>query len=190
METAPGRHPEPVGPMYRGTGRPSFRGASTTRSFTETVGDATVQTADDIGAVVTATDDDNDSLTYTLEGTDRDEFTIDSRGQIKTKIGQSYDRETKESYSTMVRVDDGEGGTDTIAVTINVTDAEEKPLEPTAPSVSAGSTTSVNVMWNAPSNTGRPDDNQLRPAVQKEFGYRLERRSAGRDRNEHKYRES
>ena len=147
-----------------GTGRtnaqgnmaPEFPGMSTTRSFAETVGDATVQSAGNIGAVVTATDADNDMLTYTLEGADKDEFTIDSNGQIKTKVGESYDRETKARYSVMVMANDQNGGTDTIAVTINVTNVAEKPLTPARPSVSSGSTTSVNVMWSAPSNAGRP----------------------------------
>ena len=129
-----------------------------TRSFTETVGAARVQSAGNIGGAVTATDDDNDTLTYSLEGTDKDSFTIDSgTGQIQMKVGESYDHEAKTSYSVTVKADDGEGGTDTIAVTINVTNATEKPLAPSAPpSVFSGSTASVNVMWNAPSNTGRP----------------------------------
>ena len=141
----------------QGNREPEFPGISTTRSFTETVGDATVQSAGDVGAAVSATDQDNHPLTYTLGGADKDSFTIDSgTGQIKTKVGESYDRETKESYSVMVMADDQNGGTDTITVTINVTDVTEKPLAPARPSVSSGSTTSVNVTWNGPSNTGRP----------------------------------
>ncbi len=146
-----------------GTGRtrdnraPEFPGTSTTRSFAETVGNAMVGSADNIGGAVTATDDDNDTLSYSLEGMDKDSFTIDSgTGQIKTKVGSKYDRETKASYSVTVKAGDQNGGTDTIAVTINVTNVAEKPLTPARPSVSSGSTMSVNVMWNAPSNTGRP----------------------------------
>ena len=136
---------------------PEFSGTSTTRSFAETVGDATVQSAGNVGVAVSATDQDNDTLAYSLEGTDAGKFTIVSgSGQILTKVGESYDRETKASYSVMVKADDSNGGTDTIAVTVTVTDVEEKPLAPAAPSVSAASATSVNVMWNAPSNTGRP----------------------------------
>ncbi|MDE0292030.1 MAG: spondin domain-containing protein [Candidatus Dadabacteria bacterium] len=136
---------------------PEFSGMSATRSFTETVGDATVRSAGDIGAAVAAIDDDNDTLSYTLEGTDKDSFTIDSgTGQIKTKVGSKYDREAKGSYSVTVKADDQNGGTDMIAVTINVTNVEEKPLAPAAPLVSSGSTTSVNVMWTAPGNAGRP----------------------------------
>ncbi len=136
---------------------PEFtEGTSTARSFEETVGDARVQSAGTIGGAVTATDDDNDTLTYSLEGTDAGKFTVDSNGQIKTRVGESYDRESKASYSVTVGVNDGEGGTDTIAVTINVDNEMEPPLAPDAPSVSAASATSINVTWNAPSNTGRP----------------------------------
>ena len=141
----------------QGNRMPEFmEGLTATRSFMETVGDARVGSAGNVGAVVTATDADDDMLTYTLEGADKDEFTLDSSGQIRTKVGKSYDRETKARYSVMVMANDQNGGTDTVEVTANVMDAEEKPLAPAAPSVSAASATSVNVMWNAPSNTGRP----------------------------------
>ena len=137
---------------------PTFTNASTTRSFAETVGDTTVQTPADIGAVVTATDPDNDTLSYTLEGTDKDKFTIDSgTGQIQTKVGESYDYETDTSYAVRVKASDGTAN-DTISVTINITNATEKPLAPVAPTVTStsGSTTSLDVTWTAPSNTGRP----------------------------------
>ena len=136
---------------------PEFPGNSATRSFAETVGDATVGTAGNIGTVVSATDADSDPLTYTLEGADRNKFTIDSTsGRIQTKVGERYDREAKASYSVTVKADDERGGTDTIDVTITVTDMIEPPLAPAAPSVSSGSTTSLNVVWNAPANAGRP----------------------------------
>ena len=48
---------------------------------------------------------------------------------MKTKAGVVYDFEaTKNSYSVTVKADDGNGGTDTIAVTINVTDVNEAPM--------------------------------------------------------------
>ena len=139
---------------------PVFANNSTTRSIAETVAAATVQTAANIGAAITATDDDNDTLEYTLEGTDRDKFTIvSSSGQIQTKVGESYDYETDTSYAVTVKASDGNGGSDTISVTINVTNnTTEKPLVPAAPTVTAtsGSTTSLDVRWTAPANTGRP----------------------------------
>ncbi len=134
---------------------PEFSSTTATRSFTETVGNAVVQSAGNVGAVITATDDDNDTLTYSLEGMDRNRFTIDSSGQIKTKVGESYDREVRASYSVSVKADDQNGGTDTIDVTINVTDEEEKPLAPLAPSVSLAGM-KIMISWNAPANMGRP----------------------------------
>ena len=137
---------------------PVFATATATRSFTESVGPAQPD-AVDVGAVVTATDADGDTLTYSLEGTDAAKFSIDSSGQIRTQGGLNFDRETKASYSVTVKADDGNGGTDTIAVTITVDNAVEKPLAPGMPTVTAtsGSTTSLDVSWAAPLfNTGRP----------------------------------
>lgn len=48
-----------------------------------------------------------------------------STGQIRTIAGVVYDYESQASYSVTVKADDGNGGTDTIAVTINVTDVDE-----------------------------------------------------------------
>ena len=138
---------------------PEFATDTTSRSFTETVGDAAVSTAGNVGAVVTATDADSDTLTYSLEGTDVAKFGIVSgSGQIQTKVGEKYDREAKASYSVTVKADDSNGGSDTIAVTITVDNAVEKPLAPAIPTVTAtsGSTTSLDVSWMAPANTGRP----------------------------------
>ena len=138
---------------------PVFADATTSRSFTETVGGAAVSTAGLVGAVVTATDAEGDTLTYSLEGTDVAKFGIVSgSGQIRTKVGEKYDREAKASYSVTVKADDGNGGSDTIAVTINVNNEVEKPVAPDMPTVTAtsGITTSLDVSWMAPANTGRP----------------------------------
>ena len=145
---------------------PVFATDTASRSFTETVGDAPVDSFDPldravgaVGAVVTATDADGDTLTYSLEGTDAAEFLIvSSSGQIQTDFGAKYDREAKASYSVTVKADDGNGGSDTIAVTITVDNAVEKPVAPAMPTVTAtsGSTTSLDVSWTAPANTGRP----------------------------------
>ena len=78
----------------------------------------------DVGAVVTATDGDGDTLTYTLEGTDAASFDIvRTSGQIQTKAALDY--ETKTSYSVRVKASDVDGASDTIAVTINVTNADD-----------------------------------------------------------------
>ena len=112
---------------------------------------------ENVGAPVAASDDDtDDSLTYSLRGTDAASFEIvATSGQILTKAEVSYDHETKSSYSVDVRVTDGIA-TATIAVTITVTDVEEPPAAPAAPAVlpTAGTTDSLDVSWTAPDNTG------------------------------------
>ena len=61
-----------------------------------------------------------------MEGTDTASFTFDaSTRQIKTKTGVTYNFEAKNTYSVTVKADDGTGGTDTIAVTITLTNVDE-----------------------------------------------------------------
>ena len=137
-----------------GNTAPTFPSSTATRNVAENSPAGT-----DVGNAVTATDDDNDPLTYTLEGTDAASFalvTTAGSGQIRTRSGVTYDREAQPSYMVIVKADDGNGGTDTVMVTITVTDVSEPPGRPAAPSVSsvAGSTTSLSVMWTAPENTG------------------------------------
>ena len=132
---------------------PAFSSPTATRSVPENSAAGT-----NVGASVTATDTDSgDTLTYTLEGTDATSFDIVSTsGRIRTTTGVTYDHEAQSSYAVTVKADDGNGGSDTIAVTITLTNVIEPPGRPAAPSVSsvAGSTTSLSVMWTAPSNTG------------------------------------
>ena len=99
---------------------PSFSSSSTTRTIEENT-----RAGQDIGIPVTATD--TDSLTYTLSGTDALSFSItSSTGQLKTKAALDY--ETKRSYSSVVVTARDPGGlTDTITVTINVTDDVNEP---------------------------------------------------------------
>ena len=104
---------------------PSFtEGTSTTRSVAENT-----VSGQDIGTAVAATDADNDTLTYSLGGTDAASFSINTfTGQLRTSAALDY--ETKTSYSVTVSVSDGNNGTDTIAVTINVTNVNEGLVTP------------------------------------------------------------
>ena len=97
-------------------------GTETTRLVAENTA-----AGENIGDPVEATDDDTaDILTYRLNGTDADSFDIVSTtGQLQTKA--ALDRETKSSYSVTVVVTDGNGGINSIAVTINVTEANYAP---------------------------------------------------------------
>ena len=131
---------------------PAFSADTAARSVAENTA-----AGQNVGAALTATDADSDTLTYTLEGTDAASFDIVSgSGQIRTRTGVTYNHEAKSTHTIVVKADDGNGGTDTIAVTITVTDVDEPPGQPAAPSVSAtaGSTTSLDVTWTAPTNTG------------------------------------
>ena len=85
-----------------------------------------------IGVPLTATDQDSDPLTYSLDATSAAVFDIDdSDGQLKTKA--PLDHETKTSYTVTVSVRDGkaaDGTTDTaadasITVTVNVSNLAE-----------------------------------------------------------------
>ncbi len=85
------------------------------------------QPSRNIGSPVTATDADNETLTYTLGGTDAASFSIVSTsGQLKTK--EPLDYETKISYTVTVTATDTSGASNksaTISVTITVTDRDE-----------------------------------------------------------------
>ena len=132
---------------------PAFSGGSRTFSVAENTPPGA-----DVGSLVAALDPDGDTLTYTLEGTDRDSFDIiatNGAGQIQTKAALNH--EEKSSYSVAVRARDGRGGTDAVNVTIRVTDIDtEAPDTPFAPAVTALSSTSLQVNWDAPDNTGPP----------------------------------
>ena len=104
------------------TNVPVFTDATATRMVAENSAADT-----DVGdAFPEATDADGDPLTYSMEGTDTASFTFDaSTRQIKTKTGVTYNFEAKNTYSVTVKADDGTGGTDTIAVTITLTNVDE-----------------------------------------------------------------
>ena len=137
---------------------PVFSDSSATRELLENIGDATVTTAANLGAAIRADDSDSDPLTYTLEGSDSASFTIvEQTGQLRTKVGVNYNYEAKSRYRFTLRASDGTAS-DTIAVTVNVTDVGEPPPTPAPPVVSsvANSATSLSVSWTPPDNTGRP----------------------------------
>ena len=120
-------------------------GNSATRSIAENTNSGV-----DIGTAVSATDEDNDTLTYTLGGTDAASFAIvGTSGQLKTSA--SLDYEDKTSYSVTITVSDGKGGTDSISVTITVTDVTENraPVftdgENTTRSVAENTATDINI---------------------------------------------
>ncbi len=83
---------------------------------------------ENVGEPLTATDADEDTLTYTLSGDDADSFEIDAAtGQLLTKAGVSYDYETQATYAVAVTAEDPDGASASIDVTVNLTDANDAP---------------------------------------------------------------
>ena len=98
---------------------------------TRTVDENTVA-GQNIGTAISATDAENNTLTYSLGGTDAASFSIVSTtGQLQTKAALDY--ETKATYTVTVTVSDG-NFTNSITVTINVNNLG--PACDVAPSVS------------------------------------------------------
>ena len=129
-----------------------------------------------IGEPVTTTDPENDTLAYSLTGTDANKFRINSStGQILTEEVFDYETEPNE-YRLAVSVNDGKdvhgssssAEDDSIDVTINVTDVNERP------SFDAGIPTSLRVVENTvagrdigdPMKATDPDDNTAFNALQ------------------------
>ena len=142
---------------------PEFSADTATRSIAE---NSAADTA--VGAVVTATDTESDTLTYSLSGTDASSFTIDSAtGQIKVGSGTTLDYESSTtSYSVTVGVSDLKDSSDTadtvvddtITVTISVTDVNEPPpkMDPSAKQQASSPKYQIAVTWQAPTMTGKP----------------------------------
>ena len=111
---------------------------------------------ENIGDPFTATDDDDTTLTYSLDDQDGASFEIDASGQIKTKSALDY--ETKDTYAVTVSVHDGRdpfGDANTavdatIDVTINVgnIDIPDAPAEP-AVTPTRGAAAGLAVSWTA-----------------------------------------
>ena len=139
---------------------PQFPSAAADRSVAEN------STADtNVGAAVTATDTEGDTLYYSLTGTDASDFAIDeSTGQITVGSNTTLDHEAKSSYSVTVGVSDRKDSAgvadtvvdDTVAVTINVTDVNEPPGAPGTPKDKTTTTTTITATWDAPDMTGKP----------------------------------
>ena len=95
---------------------------STTREV-----DENTKAKSNIGAPVSANDDDGDLLIYTMDGADAAHFDISrNNGQLKTKAALDY--ETRNSYTVVVTATDPSGAKDSITVTINVADADDPPV--------------------------------------------------------------
>ena len=107
--------------VSRANSAPAFGSATYNFSVAE---DAAVGTA--VGSV-SATDADDDGLTYSIEtGNGEGKFAMDGSSGAITVAGE-LDHETTASYALTVQADDGNGGTATATVNITVTDVNDAP---------------------------------------------------------------
>ena len=137
-----------------GNAAPVFVPTTTTRTVAENT-----PSGQRVGAALTAMDANSTTLNYSLAGAHARLFDIEgSTGQIKTKEPLNTEAECREedsnhettcTYMVLVVVDDdGDGGSDVIAVTISVTDVSERPSQPAAPTVERWRTIRTPMMMN------------------------------------------
>ena len=117
--------------------QPDEAGANTAPAFADasySFDNVAIAVGEIVGTVV-ATDADNDTLSYTLTGTDASTFAIDANGQITVAVALT----NSQVYSFNVVADDG---TDTTSVGVSVT-----AIADTTPAFSFGSEAIVNQAW-------------------------------------------
>jgi len=122
---------------------PVFDEDSPTRSVAENSGVGT-----NVGTAVTASDNEDDNITYGISGTDSNFEINSSSGQITVKRGASLDHEATSSYTlTVTAMDDGSSTTVESMVTITVTDVNE------APTITASTARNFSVAADATAST-------------------------------------
>ena len=103
-----------------------------------------------MGAAVVAEDPDDDPLSYELTGGDTALFTIDDLTR-RVRVGPStvLDRETQDSYSVTVTATDPSNASDSITVTIAVTNVDEPPVaSPDTATTQEDTAVSIDVLGN------------------------------------------
>ena len=111
------------------------------------------QTTGNVGSPFTATDADGDTITWSVSGTGASTFDI-SGGQLSLASGVTLDYETQSSYSITVTASDGNGGSDTVAVTVPVTDVEASSPPNTPPVIGGGASVTITVAEDATGSIG------------------------------------
>ncbi len=108
--------------------KPTSRSVPENYAAGDTYGDPQVSHPN-VGAPVTATDPNGDTLTYSLGGTDAGSFSINQvTGQITVKTATKLDLEAKPTYMVTVTATDSGDLSDSVDVTIKLTDMDEAPV--------------------------------------------------------------
>ena len=117
---------------------------------------------ENVGAPMTATDPDDDTLLYTLSGADAGSFDLNAAtGQLTTREGVTYDYESKSTYAVTVTAEDPEDASASINVTVSLTDVEETPPEP-EPTLITSCFTNLGSLTGAAEFSGAWDDADCR----------------------------
>ena len=146
---------------------PSGTGSTEANADPEITSPATANVPENTTAVltVTASDDDDQVTGYSIEnGADASLFSIvSSTGVLTFKTAPNFENPQdvgrNNVYVVVVRATSGGVGrvkTVDQTITVTVTDVDEPPGTPNAPTVSAESVTSLMVRWSAPTNSGPP----------------------------------
>ncbi|MHA7863054.1 BspA family leucine-rich repeat surface protein [Flagellimonas marinaquae] len=83
---------------------------------------------DQVIGTVTATDPEEDTLTFAITENDDDLFVISESGELTLVEGTVLDFETKANYTLTISVEDGVNLPVAIAVTVNLIDINEAPI--------------------------------------------------------------
>ena len=95
---------------------PAFAAATATFAVSESA-----EPGDKVGRPLTVTDRDDDPLSYSLAGADSDTFDIGVKsGQVILASGSRLNRAAQSSYEVIITASDGNGGSASVEVTINV----------------------------------------------------------------------
>ena len=114
---------QPVAPLPITNTAPLFPNIRIERSVPENSASETT-----VGLPVTATDAEDDTLSYTLSAGDVDAFTVDSAsGQLLVGPTTSLDYETRQAYSVSMTARDPSGASATKSVSITVQNIDERP---------------------------------------------------------------
>ena len=97
---------------------PSLSSSLKSESFEESIAVGTAL------AAISSIDPESQTITYSLSGTDSENFEIDSEGNITSKV--AFDYETQKSYTFNITASDGTNST-TSPLTITLSDVNESP---------------------------------------------------------------